>query len=87
MSDGRQRDEWSRTAEILSLIANVNRNSKDYPQPFTSADFNPFILQETTKRTMSARDYAMAVGAIKPGDENNDGTDATQSHEIRPENE
>ncbi len=91
MSDGRQRVEWARTAEILSLITNVNRNVDDYPEPFTGADFNPFVTQKTTteptKRTITAREYALAVGAIKPGEEHSNGTDATQSHEIRPENE
>lgn len=41
MADARRRDEWQHTSAVLAMLANVHRNPKKKPQPFTPADFNP----------------------------------------------
>ena len=42
MGDFRNRQEWSRTANIMALIANCNRDPKKRPAPYTPADFGPY---------------------------------------------
>jgi hypothetical protein len=41
MARGRDKSEWARTASIMSLLANINRDAKKKPTPFTPADFMP----------------------------------------------
>jgi hypothetical protein len=40
MSTARQKDEWSRTASVLSLIYNMNRTAKS--PKLSPEDFTPF---------------------------------------------
>lgn len=42
MADGRRRHDWAQSAGLMALIANVNRDRKRRPRPFTPADFSPF---------------------------------------------
>jgi hypothetical protein len=42
MADGRRRDEWRRTARVCSTMANIHRDPKSKPSPFTDDDFNDF---------------------------------------------
>lgn len=41
---------WSRTAHIVAMIANVNRNAKRRPSPFEPDDFNPFAASRKRQR-------------------------------------
>jgi len=41
MLEGRSKSNWSHTSAILALIANVNRDPKKRPDPFTVSDFDP----------------------------------------------
>ncbi|MBL0920928.1 MAG: hypothetical protein IBJ10_02235 [Phycisphaerales bacterium] len=41
MAEGRERSEWSRTAEILSLTFNMHRDPKRTPAAKAS-DFDPY---------------------------------------------
>ncbi|MEZ6233409.1 MAG: hypothetical protein R3B68_04395 [Phycisphaerales bacterium] len=41
MAEARQRDEWSRTASVMALVANTQRNPKK-TRPFRPSDFDPF---------------------------------------------
>jgi len=41
MADARRRDEWQHTSAVLAMLANIHRNPKKKPQPFTPAEFNP----------------------------------------------
>lgn len=42
---------WEIAATQMSLLANVNRDSKKRPKPFTADDFNPFAnASERRKR-------------------------------------
>jgi hypothetical protein len=49
MAHAKQRSEWRRTASIMALIAETNRDPKQQSQPFTEDDFDPFA-GEYTKR-------------------------------------
>ena len=42
MAEGRNRAQWAQTAEVLALIANVNRDPKKHPEPFRAVDINPY---------------------------------------------
>lgn len=53
----RDRLEWSRTASIMALIANVNRDSKRRPEAFTIDDFSPYgEAQKTASRELTETD-------------------------------
>lgn len=41
MAEGRARGEWGRTASLLALIANCNRDPRK-TRAFRPADFNPY---------------------------------------------
>jgi hypothetical protein len=36
-------EEWARTAAILAMHANLNRDPKKQKDPFTADDFNPMV--------------------------------------------
>ena len=42
MADARRREAWSHTSFLLSMLANVHRNTKKKPRPYSPNDFNPF---------------------------------------------
>ena len=42
MSNSRLRSEWARTANILCMMANINRDEKRKKTPYTVQDFMPF---------------------------------------------
>jgi hypothetical protein len=48
MADARRRDEWQHTSAVLAMLANVHRNPKKKPQPFTPAEFNPLAGERKT---------------------------------------
>lgn len=41
MAEARQRDEWTRTASLMALVANTQRNPRK-TRPFRPSDFDPF---------------------------------------------
>jgi len=41
MAEGKQRDLWNHTAQVTSILANVNRGPKT--KPFHLHDFHPFL--------------------------------------------
>ena len=45
MAEARGRDEWSHTATLLAMIANVNRDPKK-GRPFKPADFDPYARHD-----------------------------------------
>ena len=55
MAEGRSRLEWSQTAEVLSMIANANRDPKKKPSPFKAEDFNPWAHEDRDKRPPRVR--------------------------------
>jgi hypothetical protein len=52
-ADARRRDEWQHTSALLAMFANVHRNPKKKPQPFTPAEFNP--LADERKKPVKAK--------------------------------
>jgi len=41
MAEARQRDEWTRTASVMALVANTQRDPKK-TRPLRPSDFDPF---------------------------------------------
>lgn len=41
MAEARQRDEWTRTASLMALVANTQRNPRK-TRPFRPSDFDPY---------------------------------------------
>ena len=41
MAESRQRESWARTASVLALVANTQRDPKK-TRPFKPSDFDPF---------------------------------------------
>ncbi|MBX3387162.1 MAG: hypothetical protein KF768_11375 [Phycisphaeraceae bacterium] len=41
MAEARQRESWSRTASVMALLANTQRDPKK-TRPFRPSDFDPF---------------------------------------------
>lgn len=42
MAEARRREDWSRTAELMALMANIHRDPRRRREPFTGQDFSPF---------------------------------------------
>lgn len=49
--------EESRTAKLLALLANINRNTERKPSPYTTEDFMPTyeqdVIERKTKKALS----------------------------------
>ncbi len=41
MVDARRQDQWSHTAAVMALVANVHRNPKRRSSPYSPAEFHP----------------------------------------------
>jgi len=71
MADGRERSNWNRSAALMSLIANCNRDPKRQPRPFKADDFNPFAqrnrVEKLSKEDIRAnRDVLKKAFGVKP---------------------
>ena len=42
MADFRNREEWARTANLMALLANCNRDPKKRPAAYSPADFGRY---------------------------------------------
>jgi len=64
MAKAKQLDEWGRAANLLALIANVNRDQKKRRQPFDAYDFIPETLATRPKkrRKTAAELFAKLAG-------------------------
>jgi len=40
--EARQRSMWAPFSSLMALIANVNRDAKRHPRPYSPADYDPF---------------------------------------------
>lgn len=47
---------WNHTSSVLATIANVNRDRKRQPKPYTPADFNPYENENTESRELTEKD-------------------------------
>lgn len=45
MADGRRIELWNQTAQLAALIANVNRDPKKQPEPFSPSDWHPYFVK------------------------------------------
>jgi len=68
MEEGRRREAWNHTAEVLAMLANCHRDPKT--RPFARTDFHPMEGRagrrrpgNLTKRTIAA----IAAGLPKKG--------------------
>lgn len=43
MSDGKSKEAWNHTADLLCLLANINRNTEERPEPFGREHFHPYL--------------------------------------------
>ena len=43
MSDGKSKEAWNHTADLLSLLANINRNTEVRSVPFGREHFHPYL--------------------------------------------
>lgn len=50
MAEGREEREWARTSALLALVANVNRDTKKRPKPYTPDEFNPYSKKNRNRR-------------------------------------
>ncbi len=48
MAEGRQRSEWTQTAALLAMTAEINRDRRKRSEPYTVADFDPFAEPAAT---------------------------------------
>ena len=44
---------WNHTSSLLSLMANVNRDSRRRPTPYVPNDFHPYASEEDTKENVN----------------------------------
>lgn len=54
MADGRRRDEWRRTARICGVLANIHRDRKTQPKPFSDDQFNDFAAPRPPLQRITA---------------------------------
>ncbi len=45
MAEGKSREAWNRTASVMALLANVNRDPKKH-RAYGASDFNPYGDEE-----------------------------------------
>lgn len=74
MCDNRLRTEWMRTAHVLCMMANINRDEKKQKTPFTPSEFMPFdnkpssvpnnqVQHSANTKVLSIKDFARLFGA------------------------
>ena len=64
MCDNRLRTEWMRTAHVLCMMANINRDEKKKKTPFKPSDFMPFknIDKTNNAKVLSMKELASLFG-------------------------
>ncbi|MCY2927920.1 MAG: hypothetical protein NTV86_00210 [Planctomycetota bacterium] len=48
MADFRNREDWERTANVMALIANCNRDPKKRPSPYGPGEFGRYARATST---------------------------------------
>lgn len=61
MVEGRQRDQWNHTAQVLAMLYNTFRASK--ARPLGPADFHPLAKKPATTMTLK---QLSELGFLKP---------------------
>ncbi len=63
MADARRKDQWSHTAAVLALTANVHRNPKKRSKPYSPAEFHPLV--ERTPNPEGTRIDKIGIRVLK----------------------
>lgn len=50
MAEGKRKDDWDHTAQLLACLCEINRDPKRRSTPFTSGTFHPFREVDRVKR-------------------------------------
>jgi hypothetical protein len=61
MVDGRQRDQWNHTAQVLAMLYNAFRASK--ARPLAPSDFHPYLKKPVPTATLKE---LVKMGVLKP---------------------
>jgi len=61
MVEGRQRDQWNHTAQVLAMLYNAFRASKS--RPLSPADFHPLVKKPAVTTTLK---QLSELGFLKP---------------------
>ena len=64
MYDAKARHDWDQTSQLWTLLANINRNSKDLPEPFTFEDIHPFYREQETSESGEAVELANQINSL-----------------------
>lgn len=59
MADARRREEWSRTASMMALLANIHRDPRR-GRAFTADDFDPFARASRRASVVSLDEFRAA---------------------------
>jgi hypothetical protein len=65
MSRGRRIHDWGRSASIIAIIANANRNPKRRRRPYQPADFVPSDLRRVFRTPTGHRMTKAALHSLK----------------------
>lgn len=63
MARGRAKLEWDQSSLLWALHANVNRDVKEHPKPYLSADVHPYRTEDEYKPEPKKR--KKRIGPIK----------------------
>ena len=66
MYAGRRREQWTHTANLMSLLANCHRDPKRLRRPFHVADFLPADLRTALRATSGIRLTPQNLRMLKP---------------------
>lgn len=62
MESGRAENDWMHTADVLAMLAEINRNRKKRSAPFRAIEFNRF---EIAKRRAANADKPRATVGVE----------------------
>lgn len=67
MAQGRAKLAWDPMAELLALMANINRNLEEKREPYSAADFHPYRTAadyQSDEKDKKARDGIKRTGKV-----------------------
>lgn len=66
MAEGSGRAAWGRTAAILAMLAEVNRNPKARSKPFAPHEFNPYEFGKKRVPDFKTDDITILKALLPP---------------------
>lgn len=67
MVRGRQEDEWWRTASVVAMLAEVNRDTKKRSKPYRASEFVPPMFRRPVAKVIRPYDHDYFVKAFVEG--------------------